>query len=402
MRPDRVAQTSHSGELHKIVGGVKLNSGSPAPMGPVLLGSPRPNWHLCPDPTEVAAMTDVATISADEQVETLSVREAYTTDHGTMYQGTIEAFLDEHEDELAGTVQLVFFSPPFPLNRKKAYGNLDGDAYLEWLKELAPRLARLLKPSGSLVMELGNAWVQGKPAMSLLPLKALMAVAEGAELNVCQQFICHNPARLPSPAQWVTIERIRVKDSYTHVWWMAPDEKPDASNTRVLREYSPAMQKLHERGNYNDGPRPSEFVISPTSFLAKHAGAIPPNALEFGEEPDEDKEFGENFLRMANTASNDPYSRYCRDYELKRHPARMPAALPRFFINMLTKEGDLVLDPFGGSNTTGAVAEELGREWMAVEPNFDYIEGSKGRFEVFRAERAAQARIIDAVDHQAP
>lgn len=335
-------------------------------------------------------MTNTATtitVSADAGAVAPKVIEAYKTDLGSMYQGTIEAFLDQKGEECKGKVQLVFFSPPFPLNRKKAYGNLDGDEYLNWLKSLAPRLAELLKPGGSLVMELGNAWVKGKPAMSLLPLKALMAVAESADLNVCQQFICHNPARLPSPAQWVTIERIRVKDSYTHVWWMSPDEKPDASNLRVLQEYSPAMRKLHERGSYNDGERPSEFVISPTSFLTQHAGAIPPNALELHDdaETDETIEVRENFLRMANTASNDPYSRYCREYELKRHPARMPAALPRFFVNMLTSEGDLVLDPFGGSNTTGAVAEELSRKWVAVEPNADYIEGSKGRFAQFRA-----------------
>lgn len=345
-------------------------------------------------------MTNVATIGIDQPAEVSALSEAYSTDLGTMYRGKIEAFLDNKGEELAGTVQLVFFSPPFPLNRKKAYGNLNGDEYLEWLSELAPRLAKLLKPHGSLVMELGNAWVQGKPAMSLLPLKALMAVAESAKLNVAQQFVCHNPARLPSPAQWVTIERVRVKDSYTHVWWMSPDDEPEASNTRVLREYSPAMQRLHERGSYNDGVRPAEFVISPTSFLAQHSGSIPPNALEFAEETDEEIEEVENFLRMANTASNDAYSRYCREYELKRHPARMPAALPRFFIKMLTTEGDLVLDPFGGSNTTGAVAEELDRRWMAVEPMDEYIEGSKGRFEKFRAERSAQASSVGTATGQ--
>lgn len=331
-------------------------------------------------------MTSTATsLPSNEPEDVPTVAEAYKTKLGTMYQGTIEHFLEVWGADYRGKAQLVFFSPPFPLNRKKAYGNLDGDEYLAWLKGLAPKLAGLLKPGGSLVMELGNAWVKGQPTMSLLPLKALMAVAESAGLNVCQQFICHNPARLPSPAQWVTIERIRVKDSYTHVWWMSPDEKPDASNKRVLQEYSPAMNKLHERGTYNDGERPSEFVISSKSFLVNHGGSIPPNALEFGEEPEEDVEFRENFLRMANTASNDPYSRYCREHELKRHPARMPVALPRFFINMLTSEGDLVVDPFGGSNTTGAVAEELGRRWAAVEPSADYIAGSKGRFPQFNS-----------------
>ncbi|GAB4078710.1 DNA-methyltransferase [Nostocoides australiense] len=330
-------------------------------------------------------MTTAATTPDNDGSAELSA--AYATARGTMYQGTIEAFLDTQGDRYKGKAKLVFFSPPFPLNRKKAYGNLQGDAYLVWLKELAPRLASLLKPDGSLVMELGNAWVPGKPSMSLLPLKALMAVAESADLNICQQFVCHNPARLPSPAQWVTIERIRVKDSYTHVWWMAPDVKPDADNRRVLKPYSPAMQQLHVRGTYNDGVRPSQFVISPTSFLTQHDGAIPPNVLEFGQgaEDDAEVEVRENFLRMANTASNDPYSRYCRENNLARHPARMSPALPRFFINLLTKPRELVIDPFGGSNTTGAVAEELKRRWIAVEPNPEYVEASKGRFEEFRA-----------------
>lgn len=316
---------------------------------------------------------------------------AYATDLGAMYQGTIEDFLDERGREFAGKVQLIFFSPPFPLNRKKKYGNKSGDEYLKWLSDLAPLLKRLLKPKGSLVVEIGNAWEPGKPVMSLLPLKALMEIAESAELNVCQQFVCHNPARLPSPAQWVTLERIRVKDSYTHVWWMAKDEKPYASNKRVLKEYSPAMKKLHERGSYNDGVRPSGFEISPESFLAKHKGAIPPNVLDGTPLDDDELVMQENFLTMANTSSNDPYSRYCRDQDLVRHPARMPARLPKFFIEMLTKKNDLVLDPFGGSNTTGAVAEELGRRWIAVEPLTDYIEGSKGRFPSLRADTPSDA-----------
>jgi len=303
------------------------------------------------------------------------VVESYSTELGTMYQATIEDFLDDKEDDLAGEVQLIFFSPPFPLNRKKRYAHKDGDAYLKWLGNLAPRLAGLLKPKGSLVVEIGNAWEPGRPVMSLLPLQALMAIAEQGKLNICQQFVCHNPARLPSPAQWVTVERIRVKDSYTHVWWMSPDDKPMANNRKVLKPYSPAMKELLERQDYNDGKRPSGFDIGPESFLQNNGGAIPPNALELPED-----QYEENFFRFANTSSVDGYSTYCRDNDMKLHPARMPAGLPRFFIEFLTAQNDLVLDPFGGSNTTGAVAEGLKRRWIAVEPEAGFIEGSRGRF----------------------
>jgi len=295
-----------------------------------------------------------------------------------MYQATIEQFLTHQGPELAGRVQLIFFSPPFPLVRKKRYAHKESSAYLDWLGGLTPQLAKLLRPRGSLVVEIGNAWEPGRPVMSLLPLKALMAMAERGKLHVCQQFVCHNPARLPSPAQWVTVERIRVKDSYTHVWWMSPHENPDADNRRVLKPYSPAMRLLLDRQTYNDGTRPSGFDISATSFLRENSGAIPPNAVEIQAEPED--AYAQNFLRFANTRSSDGYIAYCRKNKIRLHPARMPAGLPQFFIEFLTKPGDLVIDPFAGSNTTGAVAERLGRRWIAVEPEPDFVQGSRGRF----------------------
>jgi DNA modification methylase len=66
---------------------------------------------------------------------------------------------------------------------------------------------------------------------------------------------------------------------------------------------------------------------------------------------------------------------------LETHPARMQMGLASFFIEFLTKPGDLVLDPFGGSNTSGYAAEMLGRRWLSVEANEEYALGSRGRFE---------------------
>jgi DNA modification methylase len=297
----------------------------------------------------------------------LEVAVAYETELGAMFRGKVEDFLDTRGLHYQRKVQLVFFSPPFPLKRKKKYGNKDGDEYREWLAELAPRLADLLTEDGSLVVEIGNAWDPGKPTMSLLPLQSLMAIAEGGDLNICQQFVCNNPARLPTPAQWVNIERIRVKDSYTHLWWMSKSERPKASNRNVLQDYSPSMQALLKRGHYNHGTRDSGYDIGETSFLTNNGGAIPSNVFNF-----------------SNTVANDAYRRYCREHGLKPHPAPMQAKLADWFIRFLTDKKDLVFDPFGGSNTTGAMAEQLGRRWIAVEPLADYIAGSKGRFEQFR------------------
>jgi site-specific DNA-methyltransferase (cytosine-N4-specific) len=266
-------------------------------------------------------------------------------------------------DRFRGQVQLLFTSPPFPLNRKKSYGNLQGEAYLDWLADFAEAFSGLLTEDGSIVLELGSAWVQGSPTMSTLAVEALLEFKRRGNLHLCQEFIWHNPARLPTPVQWVNVERIRVKDSFTRFWWMSPTPTPKANNRNVLREYSPSMKRLLERQAYNAGKRPSEHDIGKKSFLTNNKGAIPSNVLTVG-----------------NTRTGDPYQEYCDRWDLELHPARMPTDLAEFFIRFLTEEGDLVLDPFAGSNTTGATAEDLGRPWLSIEPNEEYVGGSVGRF----------------------
>ncbi len=289
----------------------------------------------------------------------------YETNLGRMYWGKAEELLLRHPLNVRKKkVQLIFTSPPFPLNRKKKYGNLQGREYVDWLAGFAGLFRAFLKENGSLVVELGNAWEPGRPVMSTLALKALLGLQERGGFYLCQEFICYNPARLPSPAQWVNVERIRVKDSFTRLWWMSPSDRPKADNRRVLKEYSDSMKKLLASGKYNPGKRPSEHNIGETSFLTDNGGAIPPNVLQ-----------------IANTQASDEYQNFCRSKGLSPHPSRMPLDLPKFFIKFLTDEGDLVLDPFAGSNTTGAAAELLRRRWIGIEAQSDYAESSRGRFQ---------------------
>jgi len=281
-----------------------------------------------------------------------------------MFHGKAEDTLaSDLLDRLRGKVQLVFTSPPFPLNRKKKYGNEQGEDYLKWLEGFAQQVRPFLTSDGSVVIEMGNAWEAGEPVMSTLALRALLRFVERGEFKLCQQFVCYNPARLPAPAEWVNIKRIRVKDAYTHVWWMGRTAHPKACNRRILTGYSPAMQTLLKTKKYNAGKRPSEYQINATSFLKDNGGAIPSNVLT-----------------CPNTGAGDEYQTYCKANSIGLHPARMPKALAEFFINFLTTPGDLVMDPFGGSNTTGAVAESLGREWISIEPQGEYVVGSIGRF----------------------
>lgn len=145
---------------------------------------------------------------------------AYRTKRGRVYHAKIEQFLDSNKARaIRGKVKLVFTSPPYPLNRKKKYGNLTGSEYVTWISSLAPRLRDLLTKNGSIVIEIGNSWEPGQPTMSTLAIEALLSFKESGGLHLCQQFICYNPARLPSPSQWVNVERCRVRDSFTQVWW---------------------------------------------------------------------------------------------------------------------------------------------------------------------------------------
>jgi len=298
------------------------------------------------------------------EVNIQSPRTYYKTQYGRMILGTAEQVLKSTLlKKYKGKVQLIFTSPPFPLNRKKRYGNFTGELYKQWLVSFGAIFRDLLKPDGSIVIELGNAWEPGRPVMSTLALESLLAFLREGQFNLCQQFICFNAARLPSPAQWVNVERIRLKDAYTHVWWMSPNERPKADNRRVLIPYSLAMIKLLASGRYNSGKRPSEYQIGTRSFLRNNNGAIPPNVIT-----------------LTNTTASDDYQKYCRQRCLPIHPARMPIGLAEFFIKFLTVPGNLVLDPFAGSNTTGAVAERLKRRWIAIEPGEQYVIGSRGRF----------------------
>ncbi|MGH8542348.1 MAG: DNA-methyltransferase [Gammaproteobacteria bacterium] len=295
-----------------------------------------------------------------------------------MHKGRAEDILARrHTNGLFGKVQLILTSPPFPLVRQKEYGNLSGQPYIDWLLQFTGIFRRLLKRNGSIVLEIGNAWRQGSPTMSLVPIKSLLEFADKGRFHLCQEFIWFNPARLPSPAQWVNVKRVRVKDSFTRFWWIAPSENPKSNNRRVLNQYSASMQTLLRRQSYNSGLRPSGYKIGKKSFLTNNGGSIPPNVLS-----------------ISNTASNDNYNRCCQEHGLRPHPARMPVQVAEFFIKLLTTPGDLILDPFAGSNTTGYAAERHERYWVSIEQELEYGLASAARFTKYTATNANENKAV--------
>jgi len=258
--------------------------------------------------------------------------------------------------------------------RKKDYGNVESHEYVDWFKQFGVEFKRLLKPSGSLVIDIGGAWIPGQPTRSLYHFELVIMLCREVGFYLAQEFFWWNPSKLPSPAEWVTVRRIRAKDAVDCVWWLSPTPWPKASNRRVLAPYSDAMKGLLRDG-YRAKLRPSGHDIS-DKFSRDNGAAIPPN-----------------LIAIPNTESNSYYLRYCTAHDIKPHPARFPAALPEFFIRMLTERGDMVLDPFAGSCVTGEVCDRLKRKWVCVEMREDYLKGALGRFE--RPEAPEQESMFD-------
>jgi DNA modification methylase len=282
----------------------------------------------------------------------------YSTRLGAAYLGDAHAHLAKLPD---CSVNLIMTSPPFALRRKKEYGNVDAEKYVEWFLPFGHEFKRVLAENGSLVVDIGGAWNIGLPTRALYQYRLLLALCDQVGLHLAQDFFWYNPAKLPSPAEWVTVRRIRVKDAVNHVWWLSKTPWPKATNRGVLQPYSASMLDLLENG-YKAKLRPSGHDIS-EKFSRNNGGAIPPNLIS-----------------IAHTESNSFYLTACREAGIKPHPARYPRELPEFFIKMITEKGDLVLDPFAGSNVTGEAAERLGRHWIAVELREDYLLGSTFRF----------------------
>lgn len=298
---------------------------------------------------------------------------AYSTPNGEAWCGDSLDLLKTLPDN---SVNLVFTSPPFALQRKKEYGNRDQHEYVEWLSEFAALVLQKLRDDGSFVLDLGGAYQKGVPSRSLYNFRVPIKFCDELGFFLAEDFYWFNPAKLPSPIEWVNKRKIRAKDAVNNVWWFSKTEWPKADVSKVLAPYSDRMKKLIEDPGafYSPKDRPSGHAIS-EGFGKDNGGAIP-----------------SNLLQIPNTDSNGGYLRGCKTVGIKGHPARFPAKLPEFFIKFLTDPGDLVVDIFAGSNTTGRVAEDLDRRWLSYELSAEYLAASAFRF---LSKDAPAARLIE-------
>ncbi len=153
----------------------------------------------------------------------------FKTAFGAAYCGKAEELLPGLADE---SVDLIFTSPPYALHFKKAYGNVDQNEYVDWFLGFTSEFRRVLKPSGSMVINIGGSWRPGHPVRSLCHFELLIRLVREHGLHLAQEFFWHNPAKLPAPAEWGTVRRIRVKDSVEALWWLSKSTQPKADNRK--------------------------------------------------------------------------------------------------------------------------------------------------------------------------
>ena len=170
------------------------------------------------------------------------------------------------------SVDLVMTSPPFSLLRTKDYGNVDSDGYSEWVQALRGRDPAHPEEQRKLRDRHRERVEPRAPDAQPLPVQVMLCDELG--FHLAQDFYWWNPAKIPSPAEWVTIRRVRVKDAVNTVWWLSKTAWPKASNRRVLQPYSVRMRKLLANGAPTSTERPSGHDID-GKFKNDNQGLFP-------------------------------------------------------------------------------------------------------------------------------
>ena len=291
---------------------------------------------------------------------------AYATDLGMALWGSCQSvFAHSMEENL---ISLVLTSPPYPLKRPRAYGNVAIHEYVDWLCTAIEPLIRNLKPGASICLNLGNdVFVPGTPARSTYAERLVIALEDRFGLSKMDMIPWINPCKPPGPMQWASRTRQQLNVGWEPIYWFTNDPKRCMSNNkRVLEPHSEAHKVFVENGG-DRRPRVNSdgaYYIKNGAYALPTAGKIPKNVIQL----------------THNCADQRQYKKSARSMGLNAHGAAYPIALAEKLIKFLSAEEDLIVDPFAGSNTTGKAAEKLGRRWIATDIVYDYVLGSAMRF----------------------
>lgn len=259
------------------------------------------------------------------------------------------------------SVDMVFTSPPYA-DQIKNYGavvkKIKPIEYIDWFLPRAREIYRVLKPSGSFVLNI-NDKLDGK-YQSLYVFKLVIALCEDVGFHLVRDYIWYNPATPPNVFSRGKMGR--TKKSHEYCFWFSKSEEWTFNMDPIRKPYSKDMQRFlngEGHGDRADNTRPSRHNFDLSHAWTDKGGSDPGSVIVLG-----------------NTSSNDRFQRLCKEKGI-RHPARFPQKLAEFFILSGTDVGDLVLDPFAGSGTTAVAAEKNHRNWMCIDVNQDYCDLAK-------------------------
>lgn len=302
-----------------------------------------------------------------------SLRAYFITKRGIAFWGDGNNMVDIFD----GEVDLIITSPPYLLTKDRQYGNIGTtvQGYVDNLLKMAEGWMKMLSPTGSIVLNINDSYVPNSGHQSLHKERLLIALEDRLGLHLVQNLPWWSPCKMPT-GYWTCNKRKHLVNAIESFYWLSPNPKDvNASNKRVLTEYSEKHKKLIADAVGRKPAvsyRPSGTHINTETIYADNGGTVPHNLM---------------VATPEGAASS--YSRYCKERGLPRHPAMFPNSIPEFLIEFLTERDGLVADPYSGSFKVGKAAEKLGRFWAGAELVKEYIDGSVCRFDGYGLSRCS-------------
>ncbi len=245
------------------------------------------------------------------------------------------------------SVALVVTSPPYADSRKAVYGGVHPDEYVEWFAPIGEQLLRVLKEDGSFVLNIKEKVVDGERHTYVLEL--ILALRKMG-WKWTEEYIWHK--RNCAPGKWPN----RFRDSWERCLHFSKSKQfvmnQDAVMVPTGDWAKSRLKNLSETDQTRDPSRVgSGFGKNVSNWVGR------------------DKAYPTNVLHLATECNN------------KNHAAAFPSALPSWFIELFSNEGDLVLDPFAGSATTLLAARALNRNFCGIELKNEYFELARANLE---------------------
>lgn len=243
------------------------------------------------------------------------------------------------------SVDLIFTSPPYADQRKNTYGGVAPDKYADWFLPRSEQFLRVLKPTGTFVLNIKERVVRGERHTYVLDL--ILRMREQGWLWT-EEFIWHK--KNSYPGKWPN----RFRDSWERLLQFNKQRKfnmyqeevmvPVGDWAKIRLARLSETDKIRDESNVNSG-----FGKNVSNWVGR------------------DMVYPTNVLHMATECFN------------RNHSATFPVDLPSWFVKLFTVEGDLVLDPFLGSGTTTVAAKTLGRNYLGIDINEEFCQIAKER-----------------------